>query len=450
MLLDNDTIAAVSTAHGRGAIAILRLSGPEAFEIARRVLRRTPQTGRSVVLTTLLDPDSGETIDRVLATRFDPPHSYTGEPLVELSTHGGSAVPAAAMRVLLQQGARQARPGEFTQRAFLAGKLDLVQAEGIAELVDAETEAHRRIALSQVDGGLSRLLDELQRQMLGVEALLAYEIDFPGEDDGPLSRQAVGESAAEVVRVIEKLLGTVEIGQIAKKGASVVIAGVPNAGKSSLLNALAGEERAIVTDQPGTTRDAIEVVLDDPTIPLRLIDTAGLRDTSDAVERLGIEVSHRHLFSASVILACGENRSDIEDALEHIRSTGATGIVLTVHTKSDLSWDSDPVPGAIAVSARNRTGLSELTGEIRRAVQSRFVHTEPMYPVITRTRQRMALDEALAEMHAFQDEWAKGDLPPVIAAVHVRSAVHALNELIGKIDTEAILGAVFERFCIGK
>jgi len=450
MLLDGDTIAAISTANGRGAIAVLRVSGPAAFTIVRQVVLRWPESPRSAVLTTLRNPIDNHAVDQVLVTRFDAPRSYTGEAMVEISTHGGIAVPPAALRALLLAGARQARPGEFTQRALLAGKLDLPQAEGIVELIDARTEAHRRIALQHADGSLSQSLSDLRQQMLNVEALLAYDVDFPTEDDGPLPRSAVQQAAAGVLALLEKLLSTVDAGQIAQHGATIVIAGVPNAGKSSLFNALAGEQRAIVTEHPGTTRDAIEVVLDDELVPLRVIDTAGLRDTNDATERLGIEVSFRHLATATVVLVCGEEDEDISETVRRVQEAGTIGALVRVRTKVDRPSRNQPRVGEIAVSAVERTGLRELLEEIRRVIRTRIGDIEPLTPVITRTRHRVALEQALVEMRAFQNAWHNDVLPSVVAAIHVRSAIHAMNELIGQIDTEAILGAVFARFCIGK
>lgn len=450
MLLDGDTIAAISTATGRGAIAVLRVSGPEAFTIVQRVVVRWPESPRTAVLTTLRNPVDSQAVDQVLITRFDAPKSYTGEPMVEISTHGGLAVPSAALRALLLAGAREARPGEFTQRALLAGKLDLPQAEGIGELVDARTEAHRRIALHHADGSLSRSLGDLRHQMLNVEALLAYDVDFPSEDDGPLPRRTVQEAAARVTALLEKLLATVEAGLIAQHGATVVIAGVPNAGKSSLLNALSGEQRAIVTEHPGTTRDAIEVILDDEVVPLRLIDTAGLRDTTDTIERLGIEVSLKHLATATVVLVCGEDETDVDEATRRVQDAGTKGTIVRVRTKVDRHDRKQLRADEIAVSAVERNGLRELLDEIRRVIQARIGDIEPLTPVITRTRHRIALEQALGEMRAFQNAWHSELLPTVVAAVHVRSAIHAMNELIGQIDTESILGAVFARFCVGK
>lgn len=450
MLLEGDTIAAISTAVGRGAIAVVRMSGPAAHEIAKSVVTRWPKIPRQATLTTLYDPTDGERVDQGLITRFDAPQSYTGEQMVEISGHGGIVAPMAVLRLLLRAGAREARAGEFTQRAVLRGKVDLLQAEGIGELVDARTEAHRRIALSHVEGSLSIVLAQLQQRMLELEALLAYELDFPEEDDGPLPRMRVYGAAQDILSTLEKLLATAALGQIAKIGATVVIAGLPNAGKSSLFNALAGEQRAIVTEHPGTTRDALEVVLDDGRIPLRLIDTAGLRDTNDSIEQLGIEVSLRHLANADVVLACGERKEDIEETIQRVQSTSIKARLLRVRTKADRYPNALVNEQEIVVSVIQRLGLAELVEEVRCAVEARLGEIEPSLPIITRARQQVALERARDEIREFTTVWTEETLPGIVAAVHVRSAVHALYELIGRIDTDAILGAVFERFCVGK
>jgi tRNA modification GTPase len=370
--------------------------------------------------------------------------------MVEISGHGGLTAPSAILQALLKAGAREAHAGEFTQRALLHGKIDLLQAEAIGELIEARTEAHRRIALSHVEGSLSLALSGLYEKLLELEALLAYELDFPEEDDGPVSKDAIVDSASSIQVQLEQLLATTQSGQIAQTGAVVVIAGIPNAGKSSLFNALAGEQRAIVTEYPGTTRDAVEVVLDDERIPLRLVDTAGLRDTTDAMERLGIEVSVRYLMQAAVVLLCGERGEDIEEAGKRVAATGTTACVLKVRTKSDqhvaFSGDDD----VLSVSALDRSGLGALVGAIRAAVDRRLIVVDPQVPVITRARQQLSLSRARDEIGAFLSAWGCVGVPVIIAAVHVRSAVHALQELIGAIDSDAILGAVFKRFCVGK
>src|SRR5216117_3250366 len=303
----SDPIVALATPPGRAALALIRLSGAGAFLLAARCLHPFhPTPPRTVFRARLAHPAAGEPVDDVLATCFAAPRSYTGEDLVELSTHGGLVVPAAAVAALLAAGARPARPGEFTRRAVLNGKLDLLQAEATADLIDAGSPAQARRALHQLDRGLSTRLAELRSELLELEALIAYEIDFPEEDEGPVAPERVERAWRAARDRIAQLLATAPEGERLREGALVVIAGRPNAGKSSLFNALLGTERAIVTEIPGTTRDAIEAHAVIEGFPFRLADTAGLRDSGDRVERLGIEVSRRYLGAADLVLYCEE------------------------------------------------------------------------------------------------------------------------------------------------
>jgi tRNA modification GTPase len=465
----DDTIAAIATASGRAAIAVVRVSGARAHEAARAVLDAWPEAPRTAVLATARDPRDGTVIDRVLVTRFDAPRSYTGEPMAELSSHGGVAVPAALLGALIAAGARLALPGEFTRRAVLGGKLDLVQAEAVGDLIDARTDAMRRAAATQLDGGLSRRLGALRDELLDLEALIAYDIDFPEEDDGPVPRERIAAATRRAHASLDALLASAPAGALVREGATVVIAGAPNVGKSSLFNALLGEARAIVTEIPGTTRDAIEAAAEHRGWPLRLVDTAGLRATSDVVERLGIEVSERWLARAHVVLACGETAAAVREVLSVIgpRSPALGGgeelieaPIIAVLTKGDLAGDGERaratidgvagVDGVVRVSAVTGEGLGALLDAIARVLGERYGAIEPEMPLLTRARHVRAITEARDELAAFALAWAEDALPAPVAAVHVRQAVHALDILIGAVDAEDVLGRVFEGFCVGK
>lgn len=458
MIVRDDTIAALSTASGRGAIAIIRLSGRKAHEIGARLLRPWPSEARRVVLSTVHDPRDGSPIDQTLVTRFDAPASYTGEAMCEIACHGGTAVSSAVLEALTVLGARAAEQGEFTRRAVLNGKLDLVRAESVGDLVDAQTQALRRVAVAHLDGSLTRAFSELRDRVIQIEALLAYDIDFPEEDDGPVDRLRVASAARDAMESISRLLTTTPLGAVVRDGAVVVIAGVPNAGKSSLFNALLGEGRAIVTDQPGTTRDAIEARVESGKWPLRLVDTAGIRETTDVVERLGIEVSERWLRQAHVVLVCGTTPTELLEAIERLDTLGSVPRI-AVLTKRDLpgvamsSEQVEQLPGAevtVGVSATEREGLSELLRALHEVLERHIGTVSPDFPIVTRARQHEALASALEELRAFVSLWERQEAPATVSAVHVRAAVTALDELIGSVDVEDVLDRVFRSFCVGK
>jgi tRNA modification GTPase len=452
-----DTIVAIATAAGRGALAVIRVSGPGAIAIAGRVL--SPRMGRQLAHRTTVRcdihaPDDPYTpIDDGLATLYHAPHSFTGEPTIEISTHGGLAVPPAVLAAFVAAGARLAEPGEFSERAVFNGKLDLVRAEAIADLIDARSRAAHRAALHQLSGALSARLATLRDGILGLEALLAYDIDFPEEDSGAVPRERIAAAADAIVGQLEILLATVPAAILGREGATVVLAGMPNAGKSSLLNALVGEARVLVSETPGTTRDAIEVVLDAEPWPLRLVDTAGIRESDDATERMGIEVSERYLAKAHVVIACADSRESLGATLAALRSRSTAPIVAAL-TKRDLVTESyemeiDGVP-VQGVSASTGAGLPELLAAGAAAARRAAPEPDADTPVIARARHRVALEEARVELQAFSTAWKTAALPAPVAAVHVRAAATALDELIGVVDIEEVFGRVFATFCVGK
>lgn len=471
MLVRDDTIAALSTPAGRGAIAIVRLSGGAAHRLASTLIHPWPSEPRRVTLCKVRDPDDDTVIDQALVTRFDAPHSFTGEEMVEIACHGGIATSSAILQSLARIGVRSAEAGEFTQRAVLNGKLDLLQAEAIGDLVDARTQALRRAAVRQLSGGLTRVIADLRERMLHVEALLAYDIDFPEEDDGPIARDTIAIAVADARAVLAQLITTIPLGEVARDGALVVIAGAPNAGKSSLFNALLGETRSIVTEIAGTTRDAIEARVESGPWPLRLVDTAGLRATTDVVERLGIEVSERHVRSAHLILACAESSEALHSVLAQVTRLG-TAPSIGVLTKCDLHphdldrmradrgktaapFEDDRATthvahSTVAVSAETREGLDRLLAEIHSVLERHVGDLNPEGPIVTRARHRRALELAAAELDEFMRLWSSRAMPASVASVHIRSATHHLDELIGSVDVDDVLARVFASFCVGK
>jgi tRNA modification GTPase len=428
-------------------VALIRLSGRQALAVAAAVIRPfTADTPRSASRAHVVSA-AGELLDDVLYIVYRAPASYTGEDLVEIGTHGGLLVPGEVLGAVLAAGARLARPGEFTQRALLNGKVDLLQAEAVADLVDATAPAQRRSALRQLDHGLSDRIGALREQVLSLEALVSYDIDFPGEDNGPVRPERIERAIEDLLTALRRLLQTAAEGERLREGAVVVIAGRPNVGKSSLFNALLGTERAIVTEIPGTTRDAIEALATCGGFPFRLVDTAGLRESADRVERLGIEVSRRYLAAADIVVLCVEAGRELDDE-ERAFAAEFRERLITVRTKSDLSQGSAEGPGS-QVSAVTGEGLAELRSALARVAFSTLAQQGDVEPVVTRERHRAALERARAEVERFA-EARRGGIEAAVAATHLRVAVTALEDVIGLVTTDDVLDRVFSSFCVGK
>ena len=443
----SDPIVALATPPGRSALALIRLSGKGAFELAGRVLQPfRPTPPRVAHRVRVIHPITGEPVDDALAACFPGPRSYTGEDLIEVSTHGGLLVPAGVIAALVAAGARPAAPGEFSRRAVLNGKIDLLQAEATADLIDAGSPAQARRALQQLDRGLSRRLEQLRTELIELEALLAYEIDFPEEDEGAVAPERVERAWGAARQRIAHLIATAPEGERLREGALLVIAGRPNAGKSSLFNALLGRERAIVTEVPGTTRDAIEAYAVLEGFPFRLVDTAGLRESDDRVERMGIEVSRKYLAAADLVLFCRDAGYEMRDAGSREFLSSCRAPVVEVMTKADLL---DHPSGGLDVSVVTGEGLADLRGKLAEVAYGRLLALGDVEPVVTRARHREALQRALAEVEAFQTA-RHGGVDAAAAATHLRAAVGALDDLIGVVTPDDVLDRVFASFCVGK
>lgn len=444
-----DTIAALATPAGRSALAVVRLSGRETRRILAAVAgREKPFSPRRATLVTLRD-DSGEALDRGLVTFFPAPGSYTGEDVAELSVHGSPAVAGRLLAALLSAGARLARPGEFTERAFHHGKMDLLRAEAVSDLIEARTGAAVRLSAKRLSGALSARLSGVREDLLSAAARLSATIDF-SEDVGEAVAPAVLAELASAVDRLAALSATYETGRLLSAGCRVAILGRPNAGKSTLFNALAGSARAIVTEVPGTTRDTLEAIVDVKGIPVAIVDTAGLRQTEDLVERIGVERARREGETADAILYVFDASQGWgeEDRAAVASFDGAP--VAIVANKMDRMGSSSPtvLPGAMPLC-----GLAPDAGErlsaLLAARLAAGVETETASEVLGSLRQRELVDRSRQGVEAALTALQEG-VSPEYAVTHLHTALDALADVFGETTSEDVLRRIFSTFCIGK
>lgn len=452
-----DTIAAIATARGPGAISILRISGKGAIGVARRILRSVAD--RPVVLSDgdshrarlvrLVRPQDDSVIDEGLAVPMLGPRSYTGEDTVEIHCHGGGLVADLALRAALRAGARAARPGEFTERAFLNGRLDLCQAEAVADMISATSEAALEAARKQLDGELSRAVLDARERILDTRALVEAHLDFPEEDLPPGVGQELLTAFGEVGAAIDALAESYARGRMIRDGLRVVLAGKPNVGKSSLMNALLGRERALVSAQPGTTRDYLEEPLALGTQQLLVCDTAGFRNADDDVERAGVERSRDLLANADVVVLVADGSTPLDDMDTSLRSEIGARPIVAVRNKSDLpaAWDDGLGLDWLSVSAKLGTGIGDLAEAVSRALPQGT--TPPEGVVVTNARHHEGLVRARGSLERGAALLsADGELD--LVAAELQQACAALDELVGRSDVEDVLDRVFSRFCVGK
>ncbi len=441
-----DTIAALATAPGRGGVAVVRVSGPEAFRIASAL------TGIAVDATragrffhaAFRAPGGTGTLDDGLVLVFAAPRSYTGEDVVELQGHGGSIAPRRVLEACLAAGARLARRGEFTERAFLNGRLDLGAAEAVLDLIDAKTERAADDAAARLGGAASRALEALYAAALDVSSRLEHALDFSEEELPPGFAATLRATLGDLRAAVDRKLSTAREGRILREGARVVLAGAPNAGKSSLLNALLGTRRAIVSETAGTTRDAIEEWAEIGGWPVRLIDTAGLRATSDAVEAEGVARATALIDAADLVLRlvpCAE-AADVRSVV------GGGEAELRVWSKCDQAAGGDAPRGGVRVSAVTGEGLGELRAAIAARLAERAAKSAEETGADVTTRQKECLLAAQAALARADDALAGADW--VVAANELRGAAEALGRMLGKVYSDDLLDALFSRFCVGK
>lgn len=439
--IEHDTIFAVASGAGRAAIAVLRLSGPATRLALKTIAGKLPKP-RLAMLATFRDPEAGDAIDKGLVFFFPAPKSYTGEDYAEFHVHGGRAVVAAMVKALgAIQGVRPAEAGEFTRRALLNGKMDLAEVEGLGDLIDAETEWQRRAALRQAGGVLGRQAAVWRAALLEAAALLAAEIDFPEEEDVPgEAGRRVGEILKPVLAGLKAELAAARTGERLREGLVVVIAGPPNAGKSSLLNALARRDVAIVTPIPGTTRDIIEIHLDLHGCPVTLIDTAGLRESRDSVEEIGISRAREKASSADLVLWLSEAGAPVPPEVEG-------GEVWPLFTKSDLLDRAErrDLSEGLYISAVGGENIDLLIKKMYEFADAALGGGH--VGLIARERHRKAFETAAS---ALSRVLADPNAPAELLAEDLRVAMFALERLTGAVDVEDVLGEIFARFCIGK
>ncbi|MBQ6286034.1 MAG: tRNA uridine-5-carboxymethylaminomethyl(34) synthesis GTPase MnmE [Bacteroidales bacterium] len=466
---NEDTIAAPATIPGTGAVTMLRISGPDALKIVSKIVKCKSKSIESSASNSIrygvVYNEDGSPVDEVLVSVFRAPHSYTGQDSAEITCHASSYVASEILRLLCEEGARMAEPGEFTRRAFINGKMDLAQAEAVADVISSSSSASLRVAMNQLRGGFSSELQDIRARLVEIASLLELELDFSEEDVEFADRSRLAHLLEEVTAHIGSLASSFRYGNAIKNGVPVAIVGAVNAGKSTLLNSLLGDERAIVSDVPGTTRDTVEETLSLDGILFRFIDTAGLRSSSDTVERIGISRSYKKLSEASavlVLLDCTaseeENETLISDIISRIDPVAQKVVVLfnkvdilapntnvMLLNKEVLSASSKVIK--LYISAKTGFGLDLLIKELVSLFKDNTYFSD--HAVVTNSRHYEALVNArtaLEKVRLALDSGATSDL----LAEDLRAAIYHLGTITGEVTTDEVLGQIFERFCIGK
>ncbi|GAB7388499.1 tRNA uridine-5-carboxymethylaminomethyl(34) synthesis GTPase MnmE [Bacillaceae bacterium] len=458
--MEFDTIAAIATPLGEGGIAIVRVSGPEAIAAVDRVFRGRKKLqevdSHTLHYGHLVDPGSGEVIEEVLVSVMRAPRTFTREDVVEVNCHGGIVSTRRVLQLILDQGVRLAEPGEFTKRAFLHGRIDLSQAEAVIDLIRAKTDRAMQVAMRQVEGRLSRRIRTLRRELIELLAHIEVTIDYPEHDVESVTREMLGRKCESVRGEIERLLATAEQGKILREGLSTVIIGRPNVGKSSLLNSLLHEAKAIVTDVPGTTRDVIEEYVNVRGVPLRLVDTAGIRETEDIVERIGVEKAKELLRKADLVLFVLNHAEPLtEDDVKLMEMVKGTKAIIIVNKtdlpqKIDLERVKASLPGVpvVMTSAKNEEGIDRL----EEAIADMFFGGEIEGGDLTYVSNARHISLLKQASRSLQDAIAANEnsVPVDMVAIDIKRAWELLGEIIGDAVSEDLLDQIFSQFCLGK
>jgi len=458
---DGATIAAIATPPGPGGIGIIRISGPEAKAILTRLfrpLKARPTVSHQLTYGWLIDPANERTLDEVMAVFMAASHSYTCEDVVEIQCHSSYLVLQEILAVVLKHGAVLAEPGEFTKRAFLNGRIDLTQAEAVVELLQAKTGEGLQIALSQLQGSLHDQIGTIRDGLVAIRAVIEVAIDFPDEDLEIINpKEMLNNLHLNVISPLGELIADAERGKIFREGISVVIMGRPNVGKSSLLNSLLQEDRAIVTEIPGTTRDIIEEYLNIKGIPVRIIDTAGIRENAEAVEEIGIKKARQKQESADLVLMVVDSAMELSEEDHALAASINNQHVILVLNKTDLVPGKDLQPyrdafpkfTPVEISAKEHQGLAGLEEAIFSKVSDSSDHWDPGHTAVPNVRHTNSLVGALAASRQLA-EALQENLPPDLVAIEVQSALDHLSDIIGETTTEDVLDMIFTRFCLGK
>ncbi|MGM0501531.1 MAG: tRNA uridine-5-carboxymethylaminomethyl(34) synthesis GTPase MnmE [Bacillota bacterium] len=460
-MYSDDTIAAIATAVGESGIGIIRISGAEAIAIADNIFESIKNKKLNDVETYtahyghILDQES-QVIDEVIALVMKEPKTYTTEDVVEINCHGGTVVLRKILDLVLDQGARLAEPGEFTKRAFLNGRIDLAQAEAVADLIQSKTEASMQVALDQLEGGLSEEVNAIKQDVVSLLAHLEATIDFPEDEIDDFDSEELAVRIDAVQQQLEDLLATSERGKILKEGIEAAIVGRPNVGKSSLLNSLVREKRAIVTDIPGTTRDIIEEVINIDGIPVKIIDTAGIRNAEDQIEKIGVEKSEEYLAKAELILLVVDISAGITAADEQLLKDAQGKEVVVIANKLDLDHQLElkkiknilPEAPIVKTAAIANQGINELEDAISELVYSGQVNANEE-TMVSSLRHKKALQRAEQNIADVKEAFEKG-LANDFLTIDLRAALEAINEITGDAIGEDIIDQIFADFCLGK
>lgn len=446
--MDNQTIYALSTVYGKSGVAVIRISGNNALVALKKMtsLDTTKIKPRYAYFVSLKN-NEGNTLDKCLILYFKAPNSFTGEDIVEIQTHGSKAVIFGVLSTLAQiEGFRMAEPGEFSKRAFYNGKMDLTEAEGLADLIDAETSEQQKYAMRQMEGGLKKLYDDWREQLLKILAHLEAFIDFPDEDIPNNVMSKMKNNVFKLENSVYEHLKSDNIGERLREGFRVVIVGPPNAGKSSLLNAIANREAVIVSDIAGTTRDAIDIHLDIKGYPVMFTDTAGLREANEEIEKKGIEIAYSKIKSADFIICLFDASKDGVQIFNNIRKSFKNNTFLVANKCDKLTSEQCSVlekQGCILISAKQKEGISQILDRIYEFICERFTSNSNL--LITRSRYREALQEVMENLQHFSF-----DKEIELTAEDIRLAARALGKITGRIEVNEILDKIFGDFCIGK